>query len=135
MSYLSIGQVSKVTGCNIETIRYYEKEGVMPAPRRSPGGHRLYSKSLVERLSFIRRSRELGFSVAEIRELLQIVDRDQVSCQKVKSIADAHIADIARKISDLNRMKKTLKDLSSQCSGRDVPYCPIIETMWKMGKL
>lgn len=102
----------------------------MPPPRRSPGGHRLYSRELIERLNFVRRSRELGFSMAEIRELLAIVDRDQVSCEKVKTVAEAHIDDIARKIDDLQRMKQILERLSSQCSGQDVPECPIIESFW-----
>lgn len=126
----SIGDVAKITGCNIETIRYYEREGVMPPPRRSPGGHRLYSRQLVERLNFIRRSRELGFSMLEVRELLRIVDREQVSCEKVKDIAEAHIEDITRRIDDLQRMKDMLQDLSRQCSGDDVPECPIIESLW-----
>lgn len=129
-SYMSIGEVARITGCNVETIRYYEREGVMPSPRRSPGGHRLYSQGLVERLNFIRRSRELGFSMEEIHELLRIVDREQVSCEKVKDIARSHIADISRKIDDLQRIKETLADLSRQCSGEDVPECPIIESLW-----
>lgn len=129
-SYMSIGEVAKITGCNVETIRYYEREGVMPAPRRSQGGHRLYTRQLVERLNFVRRSRELGFSMEEIHELLGIVDRKQVSCEKVRDIAGSHIDDIARKIDDLQRMKETLQDLSRQCSGEDVPECPIIESLW-----
>ena len=84
---LSIGKVSAKTGCNIETIRFYEKETLLPAPDRTEGGHRLYSTKLVERLVFIRRSRELGFSMAEIRQLLSLVDGEQVSCERVKQIA------------------------------------------------
>ncbi len=102
----------------------------MPASRRSPGGHRLYSRRLVERLNFIRRSRELGFSMEQIHELLRIVDREQVSCEKVRDIAESHIEDIARKIDDLQRMMETLQDLSRQCSGEDVPECPIIRSLW-----
>ena len=71
---LSIGRVAAETGCHIETIRYYEKEGLLPAPERTKGGHRLYTRQMVERLLFIRRSRELGFSMGEIRQLLSLVD-------------------------------------------------------------
>ena len=126
---LSIGKVSAKTGCNIETIRFYEKETLLPAPDRTEGGHRLYSTKLVERLVFIRRSRELGFSMAEIRQLLSLVDGEQVSCERVKQIADQHLRDVRAKISDLKRMERTLDDLSNQCSGDDVPQCPIIEEL------
>ncbi len=126
---LTIGKVAKRTGCHIETIRYYEKEHLLPAPERSEGGHRLFTNSLIERLVFIRRSRELGFSVEEIRELLSIVDGEQVSCERVKHLADTHLKDIRSKIGDLQRMEKTLGKLSRQCSGNDVPECPIIEAL------
>ncbi len=126
---LTIGKVAAQTGCHIETIRYYEKERLLPSPERSEGGHRLYTSSLIERLVFIRRSRELGFSVQEIRELLSIVDGQQVSCERVKHLADTHLKDIRAKVSDLRRMEKTLGELSRQCSGNDVPECPIIEAL------
>jgi MerR family mercuric resistance operon transcriptional regulator len=126
---LSIGKVSAKTGCNIETIRFYEKETLLPAPDRTEGGHRLYSTKLVERLVFIRRSRELGFSMAEIRQLLSLVDGEQVSCERVKQIADQHLRDVRAKIGDLKRMEKTLDELSNRCSGEDVPQCPIIEEL------
>ena len=127
---LMIGQVSLLAGCNIETTRYYEKEGMLPPPRRSEGGHRLYSVTpLVQRLRFIRRSRELGFSLAEVRQLLEIVDGEHVSCVKVKEIADAHLVDIREKIVDLQKMETSLARMALQCSGRDVPECPIVEVL------
>jgi MerR family mercuric resistance operon transcriptional regulator len=126
---LPIGKVAARTGCSVETIRYYEKEALLPAPSRSAGGHRLYNKSLVERLVFIRRSRELGFSMSEIRQLLSIVDGEQVSCERVKGVAEAHLADIRSKIADLKRMERTLSELSDGCSGEDVPECPIVEAL------
>ena len=125
----TIGKVAKATGLNIETIRFYEKEGLLPAPDRSPGGHRLYSSDQVARLTFIRRSRELGFSMVEIRQLLGLVDGNEVSCERVKHIADAHLADIQAKIADLQKMKRSLETLSAECSGRDVPDCPIIDVL------
>ncbi len=126
---LTIGKVAEQTGCHIETIRYYEKEDLLPPPGRSAGGHRLYTSDLIERLVFIRRSRELGFSMQEIRELLSVVDGRQVSCERVKNLADTHLKDIRSKISDLRRMETTLRELSNQCSGDDVPECPIIEAL------
>jgi len=126
---LTIGKVAEQTGCHIETIRYYEKEGLLPSPERSQAGHRLFTSQLIERLVFIRRSRELGFSMLEIRGLLAVVDGEQVSCEQVKHLADTHLTDIHEKISDLRRMEKTLKALSDQCSGDDVPECPIIEAL------
>lgn len=126
---VTIGKVAARTGCHIETIRFYEKEALLPHPDRSAGGHRLYSTELIERLVFIRRSRELGFSMDEIRQLLSLVDGEQVSCQRVKHIADAHLRDVRAKIADLKKMERSLDDLSSQCSGDDVPDCPIIEVL------
>lgn len=126
---LTIGKVAEQTGCHIETIRYYEKEDLLPPPGRSAGGHRLYTSDLIERLVFIRRSRELGFSMQEIRELLSVVDGHHVSCERVKNLADTHLSDIRSKISDLRRMETTLRELSNQCSGDDVPECPIIEAL------
>ena len=126
---LSIGKVAARTGCHIETIRYYEKEDLLPAPGRTQGGHRLYTADLVERLVFIRRSRELGFSMEEIRQLLSLVDGDQVSCDRVQTIAEAHLDDIRSKIADLRKMENSLCELSSQCSGDDVPECPIIAVL------
>ena len=126
---LTIGKVAARTGCNIETIRFYERERLLPRPGRTGGGHRLYTPDLVGRLTFIRRSRELGFSIDEIRQLLSIVDRHQVSCVQVKAIAEEHLRDIRLKIRDLRRMQRTLGDLAGRCSGRVVPDCPIIEAL------
>ena len=126
---LTIGKVATKTGCHIETIRFYEKEGLLPPPNRTEGGHRLYTSDMVGRLVFIRRSRELGFSMNEIRQLLTLVDGEQVSCERVKAIADEHRRDIRSKIADLRKMERTLRELSGQCSGENVPECPIIDVL------
>lgn len=126
---LTIGKVAEQTGCKIETIRYYEREQLLAKPDRSAGGHRMYAQHHVQRLVFIRRSRQLGFSMAEIRELLSLVDQQQVSCELVKSIADNHLRDVRSKIADLTKMERTLSTLSGQCTGHDVPECPIIDTL------
>ena len=117
------------SGVNSETIRYYEKISLLPEPDRSAGGHRVYYEDDLKRLSFVRRCREKGFSLEEIRGLLSLVDGNQVSCKRVKTIADEHLLDIRAKISDLKKIEKTLTKLSSDCSGREVPECPIIEAL------
>lgn len=127
--YLSRGTLAQRSGVNSETIRYYEKISLLPKPNRSTGGHRVYHEDDLQRLSFIRRCREMGFSLEEIRGLLSLVDGEQVSCKRVKNIADEHLRDIQAKISDLKRMEKTLRTLSASCSGEDVPECPIIEAL------
>jgi MerR family mercuric resistance operon transcriptional regulator len=124
-----IGQVATQTSCKVETIRFYEKEGLLPEPDRTAGVGRLYTAALVDRLAFIRRCRELGFSMGEIRGLLSLVDRQQVSCERVKSIADSHLSDIQSRIRDLRKMQRTLQHLSEQCSGDGTPDCPIIDAL------
>ena len=131
---ITIGKVATETGCNIETIRYYEKENLLEKPERSAGGHRLYSRESVQRLFFVRRSRELGFSMNEIRQLLSLVDRQGVSCKVVKDIANKHIEDIHSKLIDLRKMERTLKAMASRCSGKNVPECPIIEDLKRRGE-
>ncbi|MEM8500804.1 MAG: helix-turn-helix domain-containing protein [Pseudomonadota bacterium] len=126
---LSRGALAKRSGVNAETIRYYENMSLLPEPDRSAGGHRLYGEDDVQRLCFIRRCREMGFSLEEIHGLLSLVDSQRVSCERVKKIADEHLLDIRTKIADLKMMEKTLRTLSADCSGKDVPECPIIESL------
>ena len=126
---LSRGTLARRSGVNAETIRYYEKISLLPEPERSAAGHRAYRERDFQRLCFIRRCREMGFSLAEIRGLLSLVDGEQVSCERVKRMADDHLRDIKAKISDLKKMERTLRALSDSCSGDDVPECPIIEAL------
>ncbi len=123
------GVLAECSGVNAETIRYYESIALIPAPARSSGGHRVYEDSHLQRLYFIRCCRQIGFSLDEIRDLLSLVDGEQVSCERVKQIADDHLRDIRAKIVDLRKMERTLDALSAQCSGDDVPDCPIIEAL------
>lgn len=125
-----IGTFSERTSCHIETIRYYERIKLLPKPPRTEGGHRLYDREQVKRLVFIRRSRELGFSLDEIRALLRLVDGKRYTCQEVKTITETHLEDVKRKIADLRRLQKTLGAISEQCEGRLVPDCPIIDTLF-----
>lgn len=124
------GELANQTGVNSETIRYYEKIALMPNPARSAGGHRLYDQSHLKRLSFIRRSRELGFSLQEIRELLQLVDGGDYTCAEVRDRTIIHLDDVSRKIHDLQKMQKTLKSMASKCDGGLVPDCPIVDALF-----
>lgn len=124
-----IGQLSRQTGVNIETIRYYERVGIMPNPSRSGGGHRLYDEEHLKRLAFVKRSRELGFGLDDIRELLALVDGGAFTCAEVHTITTSHLEDVKKKIADLRRMERVLKSIAAECSLGDVPECPIIDTL------
>jgi len=122
--------LSKATGCNIENIRYYERIGMLKKPPRTSGGHRDYDKTHLRRLNFVCRSRELGFSQNEIRQMLRLVDGGDVTCDEVHEIALEHLGDVRAKIRDLKRMERTLKETAAQCEGDQTPDCPIIEAMF-----
>jgi len=127
---LTIGALSKRTGVNIETIRFYERVGILPKPPRSAGGHRIYGQDLLMRLGFVRRSRELGFSLDEVRGLLQLVDGGHYTCAEVKAITLDHLGDVRRKIADLRRLERTLAEIAGKCRGGKVPDCPVIEALF-----
>lgn len=127
----SIGVLARQSGVNIETIRYYERVGVMPRPARSAGGYRLYRGDHVKRLGFIRRGRELGFSLDELRDLLRLVDRQTYTCNEVRSLTLSHVADIRRKITDLRRLARVMVGIASRCSGERIPVCPIIDALFR----
>ena len=126
---LTIGALSERTEVNIETIRYYERIGILPKPPRSTGGHRLYANEHKQRLVFIRRSRALGFSLREVRLLLGLSGGRRLTCAKVKNIAEQHITEIRRKIKDLKRLERVLSDMAAQCRGDEMPECPILEAL------
>jgi MerR family mercuric resistance operon transcriptional regulator len=126
---MTIGALSGLTGVNIETIRYYEKIGLLPPPRRSEGRRRLYDRDLKQRLQFVRRSRELGFSIGEIRALLQLVDQGGLGCSEAKAITERHVADIRGKISDLKRLERALGNLARACEANERLGCPLLETL------
>jgi len=125
---LTIGALSKRAGVNVETIRYYERQGLLPKAPRTAGGHRLFGEAHLRRLGFIRRSRELGFSGAEVRALLGLVDGGY-TCGEVRALTLKHLADVKAKIADLRRLETTLAGISSRCDGGDVPDCPIVEAL------
>src|SRR5262245_38843095 len=128
---LTIGALSKRTRVNIETIRFYERIGILPKPSRSAGGHRIYGHDELMRLNFVRRSRELGFSLDEVRDLLRLVDGGHYTCAEVKAITLDHLADIRHKIADLQRLEQTLADVAGKCRGSKVSGCPVIEALFE----
>jgi len=126
---LKRAELASRSGCNIETIRYYEKTGMLPNPPRSPAGYRLYGDHHVARLRFILRARELGFSLEDIRGLLDLVDGGTQTCAEVKARTERHLADIRTRISDLKRIERVLARTARQCSGPAVPECPVLEAL------
>lgn len=131
---LTIGTLSQRTGCNIETIRYYERIGLMPHPARTDGGHRLYGEDLVRRMGFIRRSRELGFTLDQIRTLLGLVDGRRYTCAQVKHITVEHLDEVRRKVADLRKIERVLTDMAAQCNGGTVPLCPVIDALFDQAR-
>lgn len=124
-----IGEASRQTGVNVETIRYYERIGLMPAPDRSAGGNRLFDDKAVRRLSFIRRCRELGFGIGETGELLQMVDRRDFTCGEVHRMTVDHLESVRSKIASLNRLASMLEEMASLCSRGETPQCAVIDTL------
>ncbi len=130
MQDLLIGEMSRRTGVHIETIRYYERIGVMPRPKRSEGGQRLYNGPQLNRLAFIKRSRDLGFSLKQVLTLLTLVDSGAMACSEVHTLTVNHLKDVKSKITDLRKLERALKDLAAQCSLGNVSDCPIVETLY-----
>ena len=129
--WLAIGALSERTGCKVETIRFYEQEGLLPAPPRSPGGYRLYGNDHLKRLTFIRRARKLGFSVDEVRKLLKLADERKRPCAEVRVMAGAHLEDVRVKIADLRAMERVLREtVARRADGRRAD-CPLIEALYR----
>jgi MerR family transcriptional regulator, copper efflux regulator len=130
MKPLTIGRLARKVGVNLETVRYYERRGLLPKPPRSTSGYRLYPAEATRRLRFIRRAQELGFSLAEIRELLSLRVAPAAKSTDVRRRAEAKITDIEAKIRSLESMKKTLRELTKACSGcSPLRECPILESL------
>ena len=127
--HMAIGELSRLSGVNIETIRYYERVKMLPAPQRTASGRRVYGVTDLRTLAFIRRSRELGFSLNEIRALLRLGAPGRASCSEVKIIATHHLEDIRAKLSDLKKLERLLAKTVARCSGKKVPDCPVLEIL------
>jgi MerR family mercuric resistance operon transcriptional regulator len=126
---LSIGRISRLSGVNIETIRYYERIKMVPLPPRTANGRRVYDFAHLRILAFIRRSRELGFSLDEIRALIRLGGPGRATCREVREVAVHHLKDIHAKIADLRRLERLLAKTVARCSGKMVPDCPVLDVL------
>jgi MerR family mercuric resistance operon transcriptional regulator len=133
MPRLPIGELSRRTGCNVETIRYYERAAVLPRPARSEGGHRMYGTAHVMRLGFVRRARELGFTLDEVRALLRLVDQEDHACVEARELAARHLQSVSARIADLRRMEAVLAGVIECCSVGATPECALLETLFDGG--
>ena len=130
MDSLTIGRVAKSAHVNVETVRYYERRGLLPKPARLPSGYRAYTPEAVRLVQFIRNARRLGFSLQEVNDLLRLRVDPGMSCREVKQRAETKIADIERKIEDLRRMQQALATLAEACSGEGpISACPILDSI------
>ena len=127
--HMPIGKLSRLSGVNIETIRYYERIKMLPAPRRTASGRRVYAAAELRLLAFIRRARELGFSHNEIRALLRLGAPGMASCGEVKVIAMHHLEDMRAKLADLKKLERLLAKTVARCSGKKVPNCPVLDIL------
>lgn len=126
---LTIGHLARETGTKVETVRFYEKSGLLPAPSRTEGNYRSYDMAHLKRLSFIRRARDLGFSLDQVRALLALSDDRNQSCAAVDAIAKEHRTEVERKIADLQSLRKELDRMIDQCGCGVVADCRIIESL------
>lgn len=126
---MKIGDLARLTDTRVETIRYYEAEGLIPAPPRTGGNYRVYDEAHLNRLSFIRRSRELGFTLDQVRELLRLADDRSAPCAEVDAIAAAQVEQIDRKLADLQALRTELVRRLDTCSATTIADCRIIETL------
>ncbi len=128
---LTIGELARRAGVGVETIRFYEREGLLVDPPRAPSGHRRFPEHELDRLLFIRRAKELGFTLAETRELLALQATRGASCGRVKRHVEEKLVDIERRLQTLRRMKRVLRKLHAACDGEDLAIgeCPILEAL------
>jgi len=130
METLSIGQVAKRAGVGVETVRFYEREGLLEEPPRRASGYRQYSEEVVSRLRFIKRAQQLGFSLKEITELLLLHVDAQTSCEEVWQRTEAKIAEVERKMVELHRMRQALLQVHSLCTGQGpTGRCPMLDAL------
>ncbi len=127
---LSIGTVARGSGVAIDTIRFYEREGLLPAPRRRASGYRVYDRGVVVRLRFIRRAKALGFRLDEIRDLLALSEDREGGVEAVRQRAIERLADLDRRVRELNRIRRGLRELIDACPGHGAPeQCPILQAL------
>jgi Cu(I)-responsive transcriptional regulator len=129
MASMNIGELARAADTKSETIRYYERIGLLPAPPRTSGNYRDYSDVHVGRLTFTRRARDLGFSIEQIRALLDLADQKEQSCDAVDAIAREHLAEVKRKLADLSALRRELDALIGQCRHGTIAECRILEAL------
>ncbi|GLQ55034.1 MerR family transcriptional regulator [Devosia nitrariae] len=129
MPRLTIGDLAKATGTKVETIRYYERIGLLPEPGRTGSNYRSYDEEHLGRLSFVRRARDLGFSLDQVRELLGLADQTDRSCEAVDAIARQHLTEVERKIVDLTALRDELAEVIERCNHGTVAECRIIAAL------
>jgi MerR family mercuric resistance operon transcriptional regulator len=122
---IAIGEASRLSGVGIETIRYYEREGIVPKPERAANNRRLYSKQDVGRLMLLKKCRDLGFPLSDAKTLLDLSEQRETDCQTVKHIAEIHMTDVRNKIAELVRLEVALSEVSANCSQGNVD-CPML---------
>lgn len=125
----SIGHLSRQTGCKVTTIRYFEQIGLLPEPRRSTGNTRVYDQTHLDRLAFIRHCRELGFTQSAVRELLDLTDHPDQSCEAVTTIASTHLDTVNQRIRKLTALKSELEHMIATCRGGQIAQCRIVEIL------
>jgi Cu(I)-responsive transcriptional regulator len=130
----AIGALARQTGTKVQTIRYYEQIGVMPEPVRTEGGQRRYGQTHLDRLAFIRHSRELGFSLDQIRNLLDLADRPERTCAEADRIAQENLRAVRRRIQSLRALEEELERMVSECAGGRVCDCRVIDVLSDHGK-
>lgn len=129
MSRITIGELSRRTGVNIETIRYFEKVGMIAPPPRNAGGHRVYDTRHVRALGFIRSAREFGFTPGEIRAILKLGCPGKADCDEVREIATHHLERVRQKMKDLARLEQLLSTTIDRCTGGATPECAVIDVL------
>lgn len=121
--------LANAAGCGVETVRYYERAGLMPEPKRGGNGYRLYGREDVRRLGFIRRARRLGLTVESVRDLLALVDGERVTCAEVRASMRVQLEEVRGRVADLQRLEHALAEAVARCSGEVVPDCPVIDAL------
>lgn len=124
-----IGELARRTNTKVETIRYYERKGLLSPPERTAGNYRSYEEAHLKRLSFIRRARDLGFTIGQVVALLELADCREMSCEAVDSLAEEHVAGIDAKIADLTALRRELAEVIRQCRRGTIADCRILEAL------
>ncbi len=131
---ITIGHIAEAAGCKVQTVRYYEQIGLLPRPERSNGNQRIYGRADMDRLTFIRHARDLGFPIEAIRDLLSLSDRPDQPCEAADAIARAQLVNVERRIEQLQALKLELQRMVTQCSGGRISDCRVIEVLGDHGK-